>query len=299
MAVQEYQADRHTLQRIVKELSRSPRPANSPALETARSYVGDSLQQFGWDVFPYRFSVEDANGATLDGTNLIAVHPAHKVEQKERICLGAHLDSVPTSPGADDNASAVAALLEIARLLPDAWPADSRYDVELIVFDLEESGMLGGAVHAQLLADHDISLFGMISLEMIGYCDHRPNSQKILAGLEGLYPTTGDFIGIVGNDRSSQFLQAFYSGMQEIEGLPVEWLGVPGNGEDFPPSRLSDHSPFWDRGFPALMVTDTSFLRNPYYHTAGDTAETLDYEFLQKVTQGCFRAIVKMLESRD
>lgn len=298
MAAHEFQVKRDTLRQIVVDLCQTPRPANSAALVRARSYVKSSLEQSGWTVFPYNFSAEDEIGASLNGVNLIAVHPAHCLEKKPRICLGAHLDSVPNSPGADDNGSAVAALLEIARLLPGCWPADSPYDVELIVFDLEEKGMLGGAVHAQLMADHKIPLVGMISLEMLGYCDHRPGTQTILAGLEGLYPSTGNFIGVVGNERSLEFRQAFCAGMHEVDELPVEWLDVPGNGERFPPSRLSDHSPFWDRNFPALMVTDTSFLRNPYYHTPKDTWETLDYDFLQKVTQGCLQAIVRILETR-
>ncbi|MDA0836051.1 MAG: M28 family peptidase [Planctomycetota bacterium] len=291
------QNSRESLRHLVVELSRSPRPADSPALERARAFVTATLEDSGWEVTPYSFAAEDDIGTPLNGINLIAVHRSHQLEKMPRICLGAHLDSVANSPGADDNASAVASLLEIARLLPGCWPDDSPFDVEFIVFDLEERGMLGGAAHAQLMATHNIPLVGMISLEMLGYCDHHPGSQNILPGLEGLYPTTGNFIGVVGNERSREFRQAFCDGLREIENLPVEWLDVPGNGESFPPSRLSDHSPFWDRGYPALMVTDTSFLRNPHYHTPNDTAETLDFEFLEKVTLGCLKAIVQILKT--
>ncbi|MFN0196458.1 MAG: M28 family peptidase, partial [Planctomycetaceae bacterium] len=233
---------------------------------------------------------------SLNGTNLIAVHPAHPPGNRPRVCVGAHLDSVTHSPGADDNGSAVAALLEIARVLPTCWPDDAVCDLELIFFDLEESGMLGGAEHARLMSEEKIPLVGMISLEMLGYCDHHPGSQTILPGLEGVYPTTGNFIGVVGNSRSLAFRQTFCAGLTQAEGLPVEWLDVPGNGEVFPPTRLSDHSPFWDRNYPALMVTDTSFLRNPHYHTANDTWETLDYNFLQQVTHGCLLGVKHVLQ---
>jgi hypothetical protein len=135
----------------------------------------------------------------------------------------------------------------------------------------------------------------MISLEMLGYTDQRPGSQRLPPHLAGLYPDVGNFIGICGNEASRAILDIMVAGMESIEGLPVESIAVPGRGETLPPVRLSDHCSFWDRGYQALMITDTSFMRNPHYHTPSDTPETLDYPFLAKVTAGVFAAVWRLL----
>jgi Zn-dependent M28 family amino/carboxypeptidase len=201
------------------------------------------------------------------------------------------MDSCPQTPGADDNASAVAALLEIARVLPESWPTDAIWDLELVAFDLEENGMVGGAWHAQSCKQRNVDLQGMISLEMLGYCRHEENSQQLPPELVGHYPSVGNFIALIGNQNSHPLLGAFAFGMKHVPDLPVEVLAVPDNGNPLPASRLSDHSGFWDAGYPALMITDTSFLRNPHYHMPTDTVDTLDFDFLQQVTQGCVEAL--------
>ena len=106
---------------------------------------------------------------------------------------------------------------------------------------------------------------------------------------------TGDFIAVVGNQNSGKLIEAFKTGLKTVETLPVEILQVPQNGEMLQATRLSDHSPFWDAGYPALMITDTSFLRNPHYHQPSDTVDTLDFEFLTKVTQGSLEATRQIL----
>jgi len=133
---------------------------------------------------------------------------------------------------------------------------------------------------------------GMIALEMLGYADGRPGSQRVPPMLAGLYPDVGDFIGVVGNEASLKLLEGAVRGLKSVPGLPVEHLAVPGAGHVLPDARRSDHSSFWDAGLPALMVTDTSFLRNPHYHQATDTPDTLDYPFLAKVTLGVYRAVL-------
>ncbi len=277
----------------IEQLAHVPRPAESDELERAREYVTDHLQAAGWTVERHVFQVEAEGDATqrLSGISLIAQHADRPLPNRPRFCVGAHLDSRPDSPGADDNASAVAALLEIARLLPADWPDDPQLDLELVAFDLEENGMLGGAEHARLMKDRGVELRGMVSLEMLGYCDHAPGSQALPRSLTGLYPDTGDFIAVVGNQNSGQLIESFAAGMRRVAGLPVETLQVPENGQLLQATRLSDHSPFWDAGYAALMITDTSFLRNPHYHMASDTIETLDMHFLQMVAQGSFEAV--------
>ena len=130
----------------------------------------------------------------------------------------------------------------------------------------------------------------MVSLEMLGYCSHEPGSQNFPPELADHFPDVGNFIGIVGNQISGDLIQTFRDAFRSVPDLPVESLQVPENGTSLPPSRLSDHSPFWDEGFSAAMVTDTSFMRNPHYHLPSDTPETLDADFLHKVTEGVLRA---------
>ncbi|QDT93878.1 M28 family peptidase [Gimesia algae] len=282
--------DTRRLKQHCDELCKVIRPAESEALETARLYVIGELESAGWQVVRHPFQAQDSLLTQWSGQNLIARHPDLTIPDKPLFCVGAHLDTRPESPGADDNTSAVAALLEMARLLPGASSSENQWSIELVAFDLEENGMLGGAEHAQFRSQQQTDLWGMVSLEMLGYCDHTPGSQTLPHELVGLYPDTGDFIAVVGNQNSTSLIAAFQNGMQTVPELPVEVLQVPQNGEMLQATRLSDHSPFWDAGYPALMITDTSFLRNPHYHQPTDTVDTLDFEFLGKVSQGCLES---------
>jgi Zn-dependent M28 family amino/carboxypeptidase len=203
--------------------------------------------------------------------------------------LGAHFDSVPGTPGADDNGSGVAVLLEAARVLSRVR---LRSQVLYCAFNLEELNMVGSTYFAKKLKAAGTKVDAMVSLEMIGYTDLRPGSQKYPAGLSWLYPDRGDFIGVIGNWNSGALLRKFARQMRQARGLSVETLSVPGNGALIPAVRLSDHSPFWDLGYPALMVTDTSFFRNPHYHGPTDTLETLNLDFMAKVCEGVIRAVL-------
>lgn len=206
------------------------------------------------------------------------------------IILGAHCDSVPLSPGADDNASGVAVLLEAARLLAEIKQLPSQ--VLFCAFNLEELNMIGSTAFAGKLKAAQVAVKAMISLEMVGYTDPRPGRQKYPMGLSWKYPDRGDFIGVIGNWNSNHLLRRFAESMRQVEGLPVETLSVPGNGMLIPAVRLSDHSSFWDLGYPALMVTDTSFFRNPHYHGRSDTLDTLDVDFMAKVCEGVVSGVL-------
>lgn len=267
-----------------------PRPSGSAELESLREFVSDQLTSFGWTVRRHEFEVVSDLGERLTGIQLIATLPSASPNTDSWLCVAAHLDSRPETPGADDNATGVAGLLELARCWP-AWRPAAGAEVELVVTDLEEHGMLGGAEHARLWLARPERLIGMIALEMIGYCNQRPNTQALPKQLVGKYPTTGNFIAVIGNQNSTRLIELFRDGLKEIPQLPVEALQVPENGNLLQATRLSDHSPFWDAGFPAVMITDTSFLRNPHYHRGSDTIETLDLEFLRQVTAGCLRAM--------
>jgi len=288
--------DTRLLKQHCEQLCRSIRPAESAELEAARKYVILELAEAGWQIERHSFQAEDAMMNQLSGQNLIARHPLLSKPEKPLFCVGAHLDTRPESPGADDNTSAVATLLELGRLLPLMENPSWKWSIELVAFDLEENGMLGGAEHAQFHKTKQTDLRGMVSLEMLGYCDPTPGSQMLPRELVGLYPDTGDFIAVVGNQNSTNLIESFRKGMQNVADLPVETLQVPQNGEMLQATRLSDHSPFWDAGYPALMITDTSFLRNPHYHQPTDTVDTLDFDFLTKVAQGSLEATKLILD---
>jgi Zn-dependent M28 family amino/carboxypeptidase len=215
------------------------------------------------------------------------------------VVVGAHYDSVPGTPGADDNASAVAALLELASWIrPHLGSSGSRFgQLELVAYDLEEYGFIGSFVHSREIQRTGIPVRGMISLEMLAYTDQRPHSQRLPPHLAKHYPNVGNFIGVCGNEASRSLVQTVTQAMQSVPGLPVESITVPGKGEVLPEVRLSDHSSFWDRDYPALMITDTSFMRNPHYHQPSDKPETLDYSFLAKVTAGVCGAVRQILQS--
>jgi Zn-dependent M28 family amino/carboxypeptidase len=151
--------------------------------------------------------------------------------------------------------------------------------------------MIGSTHLAKKLKNAGAKISAMISLEMVGFTDRRPGSQKYPPGLSWFYPEQGDFIGVVGNWRSYSLLKKFTRLMRQTAGLRVESLTVFGNGSLIPAVRLSDHSPFWDAGYPALLVTDTSFFRNPHYHRPSDTIQTLDLDFMVKVCEGVVTAV--------
>lgn len=289
--------DRQRLYENVVRIASAPRPAGSQALADARDHVTDRLRESGWEVLPDPFEALADTGQRLAGINLVCRHREHPWSNRPRFCLGAHLDSRENSPGADDNGSAVAALLEIARLLPERWPSAPAADLELVVFDLEEYGMLGGTFRAQQCLREGIDLRGMASLEMLGYCVDAPGSQALPRSLVGKYPSVGDWIAVIGNQNSGELIAAFRDGMRTVPGLPVETLQVPENGNLLQATRLSDHSPYWDAGYPALMITDTAFLRNPHYHLPTDTVETLNFDFLGQVTEGSLEAVARIVQS--
>jgi len=270
---------RCNLQAIVGE--RSPFSGQRHLAEV-ESFIEKELASYGLAVESDTFSYRGKNFRNIVG-RLSAQRGA------SLIILGAHFDSVEGTPGADDNASGLAVLLEAARLLSRAR---LRSELLFCAFNLEELNMIGSTYFAKKLKAAEVKVEAMISLEMIGYTDPRPGSQKYPIGLSWLYPERGDFIGVIGNWYSSSLLRRFTRQMRQVPGLPVETLSVPGNGGLVPAVRLSDHSPFWDLGYPALMVTDTSFFRNPHYHGPRDTLDTLNLDFMAKVCAGVIRGVL-------
>ena len=212
--------------------------------------------------------------------------------EKKLFLLGAHYDSVKGTVGADDNGSAVAVQLEVARALKEfneRPPLDLT--LRVVSFALEEppaygTRFMGSRVYARKAKAEGERLDGMICLEMVGYTCHEPGCQHYPFPLMFRnYPKTGDYIGIVGNYRSRKFTSAIFKAFQKNEALPAIKLTIPWSGYLLPTVRLSDHASFWDRGYKAVMVTDTAFYRNPHYHRRSDTMDKLDFSFMARLVK--------------
>jgi Zn-dependent M28 family amino/carboxypeptidase len=206
--------------------------------------------------------------------------------------VGAHYDSVTGTVGADDNASAVAVLLETARELR-AMAADQSLNLKVTfaAFALEEppvygTRFMGSRVYAATAKRENLSLDGMICLEMVGYTCREPGCQHYPFPLTFFgYPKEGNFIGIVGNFGSRSLSRKLVWSFQQNPQLPVVSLNVPLDGWILPAVRLSDHASFWDKGFRAVMVTDSAFFRNPHYHLPSDTMDKLDLDFMSELVK--------------
>jgi aminopeptidase YwaD len=255
-----------------------------PKLEQAAKYIKGEFVKAGLDV------KEDALQWEGGSYKNIVAEKKGKTSPDRVLIVGAHYDTVPGTPGADDNASGVAVLLEIARNIQSV---SLEGTVRLIAFTLEEYNFVGSARYVESLKKEKEEILGMISLEMVGFTGPRQDYPPYLD--PKYYPNVGDFIAIIANERSQKLLERVCQSSQaHIPELPLESLIVPGNGEKMEEVRLSDHVTFWDEGFPALLVTDTSFMRNPNYHLPSDTIETLNFEFMQKVATGVFYSIVEL-----
>ncbi|MEO1591358.1 MAG: M28 family peptidase [Cyanobacteria bacterium J06632_22] len=206
------------------------------------------------------------------------------------LLVGAHYDTVPGTLGADDNATGLAVLLELARL----WhQAPGHRPLWLIAFDLEEYGLIGSQAYVQELLRQHQPLHLMLSLEMLGYCDPTPGSQQYPAGLGRIYPTTGDFLALIGNWQRIPTLIKLKAALQST-GTACEWLPMVAAGKPLPAVRRSDHAPFWDAGYDAVLMTDTADLRNPHYHGPGDTLATLDLDFLTGICAGLYAGLQQL-----
>lgn len=260
------------------------RSLSEPAsLAQAQAYISKHLTSFGLDLEeqPFRVcGVDTANVVACIG-EITAGPPVH--------LIGAHYDTVPGTPGADDNASAVAVLLECARMLSQSGKGVSN--TIIAAFSAEEppafgTRMMGSRVFVRSLKASGWKVAGALILEMVGYYTEKPKSQQIplIVKMKGI-STTGNFIAVVGDRRSKKLVEDVAGSVEKYgSGLPVERLAIPASGYILPQARLSDNASFWDAGIPAVMITDTAFLRNPNYHMPSDTADTLDYGSMARLT---------------
>ncbi|HEY7517091.1 MAG TPA: M28 family peptidase [Methylomirabilota bacterium] len=281
----------HRLQAHVRMLSETltPRHWQAPAnLDRAAAYIVKQLIRYGGRVTEQAYSVERAGRYR----NVIA---SFGPQQGPRVIVGAHYDALGSLPGADDNASGVAGLLELGRLLGETRSLGAR--VDLVAFTLEEpphyaTNDMGSFVHAAALKKEGAVVRAMISLEMIGYFTDAPDTQRFPHPLLGLlYPSTGDFITVVGKVGQGALVRQVKKAMQRATYLDVYSITAPPalTGVDF-----SDHRSFWAHGYRAVMITDTAFYRNDRYHTPRDTHDTLDYDRMAEVVRAVHYAVVAL-----
>ncbi len=255
------------------------------ALERAAQYVAGELGPEG--VGRQRFVVRG-----VDCQNLWLELPG-KREPNDVVVVGAHYDSAPGTPGADDNASGVAALLWLAGRLRTA---DLSKTVRLEAFVNEEPPFfktddMGSLRSARALAERGARVTAMLSLETIGYYSEAEGSQKYPAPLGLFYPSRGDFIGFVGNVKNRALVRRALSAFRAAEPFPSEGAALPGW---LPGIDWSDHWSFWQVGYPAIMVTDTAPFRNPAYHHESDVAGSLDYARMARVVRGLEAVVIDL-----
>jgi Zn-dependent M28 family amino/carboxypeptidase len=254
------------------------------SLQAVVDHLRNTLQQAGYAVTERAYRVEGQEADNLevsitgsDGTG-------------DTVVVGAHYDTVAGTVGADDNATGVAAVLELARQLRGSRP---RKNVRFVIFVNEEppffqTGRMGSLVYAQELRSEHVKVSAMISLEMLGFYSDAPGSQKYPALLGLFYPNRGNFLGFVGNSESRDLVRRAVRVFRESTRFPSEGIAAPA---EWPGIGWSDHWSFWQERYPAIMITDTALFRYPYYHTPLDTPDRLDFDRMARAVEGIQRVV--------
>jgi hypothetical protein len=261
-------------------------PRNHIGAPAVLSAIKDSIEN-NFNRFNLQTKRDNFSFGIYGGQNIIGRKPG-LFEEKKTIIVDAHFDAVNNSPGADDNGSSLTAVLIAAKILSDFQFEKS---LQFIAFDKEENGLLGSSFYVNNSIPNYQETESVLNMEMIGYYDDAPNSQLVPNGFSQLFPaavdsiTTGGNQGVwlftVGNANSTSLSYAFDTiARNYVPNVKSLVLNVPGNGQLAPDLRRSDHAPFWDAGYSALMLTDGADFRNLNYHTPGDSLETLNFPFL-------------------
>ncbi len=244
-----------------------PRPVtNEQSIKKTENYITNYFKSIGLQVQLQQYKYSNYNIA-----NIIAGSQENLLSSKYYV-IGAHYDSVPETYGADDNASGIAVLLELARYTTQE---KISLPIRFVAFTAEEPPTFGtrhqgSKVFVKSVLEKKDEILGAIILEMVGYTSNEQSYPLVLKWMG--YPSKGNFIGIVGNRKSKKFGQSIFQSFK----------------------KLSDHSSFWDAGLPAVMITDTAFFRNPNYHTPQDTFDTLDYFFMAELVKSLLITLKKL-----
>ena len=262
--------------------------ANLSSLNSAADYISGEFKKLNCRVEEQKY--------TADGYEYRNIIASFGPEDGERIIVGAHYDVCEDQPGADDNASAVAGMLEIARLIDELKP-ELKNRIDFVAYTLEEppyfrTKYMGSAVHAKSLADANVKVKLMISLEMIGFFSDEEHSQKFpVFFLKWFYPDKANYIMLVGKLGNGNITSDVKKYMMEASDIDVHSINAP---RFLPGIDFSDHLNFWNRSYEALMITDTAFYRNPNYHRASDTIETLNFDRMSEVVKGVYWTVVNL-----
>ncbi|MCL2597847.1 MAG: M28 family peptidase [Paludibacter sp.] len=261
---------------------------NIPLLNQTAEYIFSVFQQYADTVYYQSYQV---NGETYKNV----VCRLGSANNKPLVVVGAHYDVAGNQEGADDNASAVVGLLELVRLLSKET---LNYPIEFVAYTLEEPPFfrtenMGSFVHAKSLYDAEIPVYGMVCLEMIGYFDDNPNSQRFpVEEMKYIYGDVGNFIMLAKQTETGEFVSNFSANFKEYASIVTKSLGAsPSEAEGI---DFSDHLNYWKLGYDALMITDTAFYRNTNYHKSSDTMETLNIPRMMKVIDATALAIINL-----
>ncbi|MGJ7913875.1 M28 family peptidase [Massilia sp. LXY-6] len=277
----------------VTAIASSEHNTTTPAeLDQAARYIEDVLKAEG---YPIRRQEYRAGGQMVRNIEVSVSNVAPHTKPARIFIVGAHYDSAPGAPGANDNGSGTAAVLELSRLLKDMRPSQGT-EVKFVFFVNEEPPWfkgeeMGSLQHARQLHEEGQNVEGALVLETIGWYTQQRHSQQLPPGMQKRFPDTGNFIAFVGTIASSRLVQDALSAFRAASDFPAHGLAAPAYVQGV---TLSDHSSYNRFGYPAIMITDTAFMRYPYYHTAEDTPDKLDYDSTARVVQGLARTIVAL-----
>jgi hypothetical protein len=281
------------LRRHVVAIGSTEHNTSTPAaLERAAGYIEKALAQAGYTPTRQEYT---AGGQRVRNIEAAVANVAPGKRPDRIFIVGAHYDSAPGAPGANDNGSGTAAVLELARLLRTMQPGAGT-EVRFVLFVNEEppwfmGEQMGSMVHAAEMKRQGQNVAAALVLETMGYYSDAPDSQKLPPGLEGRYPSTGNFIAFVGTLESSNLVREALAAFRDASDFPAEGLAAPAHTTGV---TLSDHSSYNRHGYPALMITDTAFMRYPYYHTQEDTPEKITYDSMARVVTGLAKTIAAL-----
>jgi len=287
-----YSADTTLINLHFEKIIKTDKPRNfenTNVLDQVAAYIFSVFETYGDSTVYQNYSTQGR-----DYRNVIT---SFGPKNAPRIIVGAHYDVCGDQDGADDNASGVVGILELARMLKDQ---ELKYRIDLVAYSLEEppffrTADMGSYRHAEYLFNNDIEVYGMIALDMIGYFSDKKKSQKYPLGiLKMIYGSKGDFITVVRKFKDGKFATKAKRKFRKTDYVNVKSFQAPAHltGIDF-----SDHINYWNFGYSAVFITDSGFFRNPNYHKAGDTLETLDKERLALVIDALYQLLIDIQDS--
>jgi Peptidase family M28 len=281
------------LKRHVTAIASVPHNVSQPEeLEKSAAYIEAELRALGYTPLP---QVYDTDGKSVRNIEVVLAPPGAGPET-ESIVVGAHYDSAGVAPGANDNGTGVAAVLEIARMLKDV-PLKNR-TLRLVLFVNEEppydrTPYMGSVRYAHMLKEHNVRVAGMMSLETLGCFSDEPGSQKYPAPFGLIFPSKANFIAFIAMPGSRSFLHDVVASFRKHTDFPTIGGTAPDQIDGI---GWSDHWSFWQLGYPAVMVTDTALFRYRHYHKATDTPDKVDYKKLARITLGLEQTVRDLLQ---